>query len=162
MPSHDGDERPGTLGARRASNSSSARVAAPTASVGQMGLAQSREELPQQAEEPCRRQREPEQGAELAGDDADGDAVEVAGQNRPGEEIGEETQTCEPGRNAEDTGDHGQRCGQRHVSRRIRPASGATTAATIAQVAASGATINCRDEPNRAYATSGRRLAYNP
>ena len=42
------------------------------------------------------------------------------------------------------------------------PASGITTLATMAQVAASGATINCRDVPNTAYATSGRMLAYRP
>src|SRR3954468_8297977 len=41
-------------------------------------------------------------------------------------------------------------------------ANGPTAAATIAQVAASGPTINCRDVPNNAYATSGRILAYNP
>ncbi len=35
-------------------------------------------------------------------------------------------------------------------------ASAPADAAIIAQVAASGPTISCRDVPNRAYATSGR------
>src|SRR4051812_13349333 len=44
----------------------------------------------------------------------------------------------------------------------LSAANGPTAAATIAQVAASGPTINCRDVPKNAYATSGRILAYNP
>jgi hypothetical protein len=37
-------------------------------------------------------------------------------------------------------------------------AKGPTAAATIAQTAASGFTISCREVPNMAYATSGRML----
>ena len=42
------------------------------------------------------------------------------------------------------------------------PASGSTVAATIAQVAASGAMMSCRDDPKAAYASRGRMLAYSP
>ncbi len=42
------------------------------------------------------------------------------------------------------------------------PAIGATDAAIIAQAAASGLTMSCRDVPKIAYATNGRMHEYNP
>jgi hypothetical protein len=47
-------------------------------------------------------------------------------------------------------------------SRGSPPASGAIAAAVMAQVAASGPTMSCREVPKSAYATSGRMLAYRP
>ena len=41
-------------------------------------------------------------------------------------------------------------------------AKGKTTAATTAQVAVSGPTINCLEEPNSAYTISGKIVEYKP
>jgi hypothetical protein len=67
------------------------------------------DELCDQTKEPRWGEREAEQPAKLAGDDAEGDAIQIAGQNGSREKVRQKTEPPQSGCNAERAGDQGQR-----------------------------------------------------
>ena len=80
-----------------------------------MRLPELRDELPNQTKEALGLQRKAEQLSELPADDAEGDAVEIPGQDGAREKSGEETQPGDAAADAHDPGEHGQDHGERDV-----------------------------------------------
>ena len=114
----------------------------------------SRDDLDELRERVARVDVEPEQLAELADDQHDRDAVDVADQHGPREVVGDPAEPQRAGR----AGSTRRRAAPawrpaRRPPRCPRPRAPAPPRATSAEIEPSGPTISCRDEPSSAYAT---------
>src|SRR5262249_35984032 len=74
-----------------------------------VGLPKFADELSRQTKETRWSKGETEQPAKLAGDDAQRDAVQVAGENRAGEEVCQKAKTAQPGGDAKHAGNQRKR-----------------------------------------------------
>ena len=100
-----------------------------------------------------------EQLSELPADEHDRDPVDVADEDGSGEVVGEPAEPHDPGEQEAGGDEQGEVAASSAASWLPAAASGSTAAPTSAEIAPSGPTISCRDDPSNVYSTAGRSRA---